>query len=211
MQPSIAELTNRFLDCPSEAIAGEVEPYDVLSAFRVEPRTAWGETLTVLKSLGVSGPMPMMPAEWAGSVQEHSAVQFLPMALGTYPQQVSDLANLLEKKENKTANAIPAAALTLLQKTASGAATANEAAAVFWNDGRRTEAIAAWKAMPDSAVKAFNLGMAYLASTNASASIPQLKMAVSMLPEESGWRALASLYLALAESELSATSAKVRS
>jgi hypothetical protein len=53
--------------------------------------------------------------------------------------------------------------------------------------------------------------MAYLATNDAVASIPQLKVAIAKLPEESGWKALGSLYLALAESELSATSAKATS
>src|SRR5205807_5827471 len=97
-QPTLAELTQRFLaQSVSAADAGEVEPYDVLSAFRVEPRTAWQETLEVLRALGVAGPLPEMPAEWASQVRQQPPVKFLPMALGHYPQQVSDLSPLLKK------------------------------------------------------------------------------------------------------------------
>lgn len=205
MQPTLADLTSRFLSQPYYAESHEFEPYDVISAFRVEPRDAWFEALTVLKALGVTGPMPKMPAEWSGMVREQSPVQFVPMALGTYPQQVSELSKLLEAKFDSMKTDVPAKALVLLQKTADGndLVSANESAVKLWSVGQTDTAIAAWKSMPDSAVKSFNLGMAYLAEGNRSSAIDQLKEAIVSLPKESGWQSLAELYLALAESELS--------
>ena len=54
---------------------------------------------------------------------------------------------------------------------------------------------------PDSAGKAFNLGLAHFVQGDFATARLQLKSARDQLPEESGWKALADLYLSLASSE----------
>lgn len=75
----------------------------------------------------------------------------------------------------------------------------NERAALLWESGRTGEAVAAWRQLPDGAVKSFNLGMAELFAGNHNHAQPLLSAACDLLPETSGWAHLAGLYLAVCE------------
>jgi hypothetical protein len=94
-------------------------------------------------------------------------------------------------------------AIAALEKAAGddSAMKTNEAAVRLWYAGKVSEAIALWNFLPESAVKAFNMGVAHFALGEAALAIPQLKRASELLYEGSGWKALADLYRALAESE----------
>jgi hypothetical protein len=196
-QPTLAELTQRFLARPVIADdAGTVELYDVVSAFRVDPRDAWRETLVVLKLAGVQSSPPAMPSDWPAHVREQKPATFLPMAFGHYPQQVSDLAALLERRPfSSKRSATPPIAVD------SEPLRINEAALKHWYDGQIDEAISHWRRLPDSPVKAFNLGVADLMSGRIESAKEQLAQAIRQLPDESGWKALAELYLGLCMSE----------
>ena len=53
--PTIADLTDRLLkrsDVADFVESGEVEPYEVLTGFRTDPRTAYNDALAPLKLLG---------------------------------------------------------------------------------------------------------------------------------------------------------------
>ena len=76
---------------------------------------------------------------------------------------------------------------------------ANEEAALAWHRGNLDEAAALWQKQPDSIPALFNRGMAALFLDRAAEARSFLSQAAVQLPEASGWRHLAQLYLALAE------------
>jgi len=75
----------------------------------------------------------------------------------------------------------------------------NERAALLWHRGRSDEALAAWNALAEAPAVLFNRGMALLFLGRLTDARAALTKAVAALPEESGWNALARLYLAIAE------------
>ena len=75
----------------------------------------------------------------------------------------------------------------------------NEQAALLWQRGEGTAALAAWEAMAESPRVLFNRGMALLFLGKPAEARSALMGAVNSLPESSGWTELARLYLAVAE------------
>jgi tetratricopeptide (TPR) repeat protein len=75
----------------------------------------------------------------------------------------------------------------------------NERAALLWHRGRSEEALAAWTAQAETPAVLFNRGMALLFLGKPADARAALTKAVAVIPEESGWNALARLYLAVAE------------
>ncbi|MBL8868082.1 MAG: hypothetical protein KF873_04710 [Gemmataceae bacterium] len=220
-QPTLADLTARFVSRPvSEVGDAAVTPHEMPASFATDPRTAWSEATAVLAGLGDGAKPGPMPTDWAACVRQSTDADFLPMALGNFPQQVRDVSILLQKKP------IPATAEplgwtakdTILAAAAARVARrfdeadrllneaegvsesllANERAALAWSRGDRKQAEAIWAALPASGPVHFNRGVAALAagrSTDAAASFAE---AAKLLPETSGWHHLANLYRALA-------------
>lgn len=235
-QPSLADLTARFVARRSPVADGcdvVVEPYEVATGFRIDPRTAWGEAVAVLKLLGSHLPTGTVPSVWPAIVRSLPPANALPLCLGHFPQQVSDLAGLLaeatplptvanacnvdrftaeaERNPNDAATLLAAAfarltgdyslAARLLARVTgreSAIVRGNEEAALFWQKGCYAEAIAKWEQMPVSAVRAFNLGMAYLFTARSQAALGHLTKAVAELSDSTAWAHLAHLYLVLA-------------
>jgi hypothetical protein len=75
----------------------------------------------------------------------------------------------------------------------------NERAAVLWESGQLADALAAWRNLPDGAIKAYNLGMAELFTGHPERAKPHLTSACALLPESSGWNHMARLYLTLCD------------
>lgn len=75
----------------------------------------------------------------------------------------------------------------------------NDRAALMWARGACIEALAAWDAMQDTPAVFFNRGMARLFLGRIAEARDWLQKAVDVIPETSGWNALARLYLAVAE------------
>jgi hypothetical protein len=232
--PSIADLTDRMLKAraaePVDAAEPEVEPYEVLNGFRTDPRTAYTDAVAALKLLGVADLPTALPPEWAGYVQMLPATVAVPMAAGRFPQQVRDLAALLDgdavhtptppseaggfvamrnwvkKQDNGAAKLAAGIARSLgdaaAVPTGSDAVSANERAAALWTAGDVSPAVKLWLAMPDSPVAWFNRGMCLLFTDRAAEAIPHLRKAVKSLADTSGWQHLAELYLAVAESRV---------
>lgn len=201
MQPSLADLTIRFLDRP---IAGpdtsDVEPFSVLSNFPVDPRLAWDETWTVVRCLGSDAPAAAMPADWPSTIRQQPAVRFLPMAYGCYPQMVSDLSIFFASNTGQTKSfSIPTT--PNMPPLRDEYARNNQLAANQWAAGNHQDALAIWQALGESPVKSFNLGLAYLANGQFAAAKAQLKEASSQLPSSSGWSALADFYRHLAQAK----------
>jgi hypothetical protein len=79
------------------------------------------------------------------------------------------------------------------------AALANEEAALAWQAGDATAAVASWRSQADSVPVLFNRGMAALFLGESAEARAQLGRAAAQLPEDGAWHHLARLYLALAE------------
>ncbi len=102
-QPTLAVLTARFLARPAEVdTASAVEPHEMPAGFATEPRTAWTEATAVAKLLGMKDFAAKSPVDWAGYVRQSTTADYLPMAIGHFPQQVRDVSVLIEKKGNAT-------------------------------------------------------------------------------------------------------------
>lgn len=82
----------------------------------------------------------------------------------------------------------------------SAALIANELASTHWQRGERGEAIKIWDSLPDSVPVLFNRGMAALFTGDRKRAQASLSTAIAALDDSTGWRHLARLYLALAES-----------
>jgi hypothetical protein len=97
--PSLATLTARFLAKNEDVgtVEASVEPHEVASAFVAYPKAAWNEAVAAAKLLGVTDSIPV-PGDWAAFVQQAGPVDCLPLAIGHFPQQVSDVSRLLEGK-----------------------------------------------------------------------------------------------------------------
>lgn len=103
-QPSLADLTARFLARPAtdDATAG-VEPHEVTAGFATDARAAWLEATATAKLLGVKDFPSATPGEWAGYVRQSATVDFLPMAVGHFPQQVRDVSGLIHGAKKSAA------------------------------------------------------------------------------------------------------------
>lgn len=220
-QPTLADLTARFVSRPvDEAGDAAVTPHEMPASFATDPRTAWSEATAVLAGLGDGAKPGPMPADWAACVRQSADADFLPMALGNFPQQVRDVSILLQKKPIPATSeplgwtskdAILAAAAARVARrfdeaerllnqaeVASESLLANERAALAWSRGDRATAEAIWATLPASAPAFFNRGVAALAAGRSAEAAASFAEAVKLLPETSGWHHLANLYRALA-------------
>jgi predicted Zn-dependent protease len=204
-QPSIAELTQRMIekrvasvDQVSESL---VELHDGQSAFRTDPRTAWADATFALTYFGGQAPK-QMPAEWAFQTNLAAASPAIPMAIGTFPQGLRDVAPLLNQTDYKELLPQQGAVLSSLVRPVgqvNSDCSQNERAAELWQSGKTKEALDVWNTMTASPVASFNLGMAKLFLGQPADAMDHLKNASEQLPENSGWKHLAKLYLALAQ------------
>lgn len=204
---------------------GEVEPHDVAAGFRVDPRAAWNDATTNHTAPAVPPPpewstlvnqpatafaVAMAAGNFPQRVRDlHPLLtKFNPLELrpsGT--QQATPGLNGLRAwiAKNSATQSVLAAGLSRLlgdfetaEKLLPPDAT-NERAALLWQRGNCEDALAAWKAMPESPAVLFNRGMALLFLGKIADAKPVLTQAVATIPEASGWNALARLYLAVAE------------
>lgn len=75
----------------------------------------------------------------------------------------------------------------------------NQRASLLWWSGQTSDALAAWQALGEHPVGAFNTGMALLFLGRATEAVPHLKMALDGLPPASGWFNLANLLFLAAQ------------
>lgn len=98
-QPTLADLTARFLARPADRDdSAAVQPHEMPAGFATEPRTAWTEATAIAKWLGLADIPSKLPVDWAGFVRQSASVDYLPMALGHFPQQVQDVSALLANR-----------------------------------------------------------------------------------------------------------------
>jgi hypothetical protein len=112
-QPSLEDLMVRFLAARSDAALaavepseGEVEPHEVATGFRVDPRAAWTDATSEIttapnppSTMSPMSPMSPMPPDWATLVNQPTVAFAVPLAAGSFPQRVRDLQPLLAKFE----------------------------------------------------------------------------------------------------------------
>jgi len=208
-----------------ESGEGEVEPHEVAAGFRVDPRAAWNDA--TMNNAAAAVPLPpdwatlvnqpapafavsmaagnfpqrvrdlhpllkkFTPNELRPSGSQHPTPGLIGLRgwiakhSATHPILAAGVARVIGEFET---------AEKILPTDA-----ANEQAALLWHRGRCEEALAAWNAMPESPAVCFNRGMALLFLGKITEAKPALSQAVAMIPETSGWNALARLYLAVAE------------
>ncbi len=99
VQPSLEDLTIRFLASRSDAAAtavelgeGDVEPHEVATGFRVDPWAAWKDATSQLTAATVP-----LPPDWVTLVNQPARVFSVPMAIGNFPQRIRDLHPLLKE------------------------------------------------------------------------------------------------------------------
>lgn len=208
---------------------GEVEPHEVAAGFRVDPRAAWNDATATLPKNTTGSPSVPLPPDWAALVNQPTPAFAVPMAAGNFPQRVRDLQPLLNKfnpaelrpatthatpglsglrnwiEKNAATQPILAAGLARFigdfatAERLLPADAENERAALLWQRGQTEEALALWNSLPETPSVLFNRGMALLFSGAIAEAKPVIMKAISMIPESSGWNALARLYLAVAE------------
>ena len=205
----------------------EVEPHEVAAGFRVDPRAAWIDANS--HTTGSPGPLPTEWAGLVGQPSAAFALpmaaghfpqrvkdlqpllaQFQPAELRPTGTQaplpaLAGLRAWVQKNATTTPLVAAGIARTLgefdtaeaILTNASGAE--NEKAALLWQRGRCAEALAAWDAMGETPAVLFNRGMANLFLGHFAAARAVFQKAVGVIPEASGWNALARLYLAVSE------------
>jgi hypothetical protein len=94
--PLLTDLMTRFLAAPhgSDVPSGDVVPHEVLTAFRVDARTAWVETKAAVTLLGGEKMDMAAPPEWA-AVVSWAEIVAVPIAIGNYPQMAREVGRLI--------------------------------------------------------------------------------------------------------------------
>jgi hypothetical protein len=94
--PSLTDLMTRFLAAPAgpAETVGDVVPHEVLTAFRVDARTAWAEAKEAVALFGAGKADLASPAEWPALVVWAEAVA-VPIAVGNDPQLARDVGKLI--------------------------------------------------------------------------------------------------------------------
>ncbi len=202
----------------------EVEPHEAALGFRVDPRAAWNDATSQLTAAPVQLPpdwaslvsqpapafaVPMAVGNFPQRVRDLQPLltKFNPAELrpsGTQQSQpgLSGLRGWITK--HAPTQPLLAAGLARLIGDFDTAAkllppdAANERAALLWQTGKCEEALAAWTVAPESPAVVFNLGMALLFTGRFADAKVALAKAAAVIPETSGWNALARLYLAVA-------------
>jgi len=207
---------------------GDVEPHEVATGFRVDPWAAWNDATSQINAAAVPLPsdwatLVNQPASAFAVAMAHGnfpqkvrdlhplLTRFEPTELRPSGSQtpmpgLSSLRSWIAK--NADSQPLIAAGLSRFigdfetaEKLLTGKdlATANERAALLWHRGQSEEALKAWTAAADSPAVLFNRGMALLFTGKIAEAKAALTKAIEVLPEASGWNALARLYLAVAE------------
>jgi tetratricopeptide (TPR) repeat protein len=207
---------------------GDVEPHEVATGFRVDPWAAWNDATSQINAAAVPLPpdwatlvnqpasafaVPMAIGNFPQRVRDlHPLlIKFEPTELRPSGSQtpmpgLAALRSWISK--NAASQALVAAGVAravgdfeTAEKllTTNDPAATNERAALLWHRGRCEEALTAWNAMPESPAVLFNRGMALLFLGNLAEAKIALEKAAAVLPETSGWKTLALLYLSVAE------------
>jgi tetratricopeptide (TPR) repeat protein len=225
--PPLSDLMTRFLAASAgPAESGDVTPHEVLTAFRVDARTAWAEAKEAAALFGGSKIDAVAPPEWAAVVTWAETVA-VPLALGNYPQMARDVGRLVAFDATPVSPAADAdfpslrrwaaksgilgAALfrvigrfedaaEALRKADDGSTLhANESAALLFVRGDYVGAAEAWDRLPESPAAAFNRGLVRHILGDRETARTHLRAAIASLPTNSSWTDLARLYLAISE------------
>jgi tetratricopeptide (TPR) repeat protein len=207
---------------------GDVEPHEVATGFRVDPWAAWNDATSQVNAAAVPlppdwatlvnqpssafavamaiGNFPQRVRDLHPLLTKFDPKELRPSGSQTPMPGLSALRGWIGK--NALTQPLVAAGLSRFigdfdtadkLLTSNDPDSANEKAALLWHRGQCEQALAAWNGMPNSPAVFFNRGMALLFLGKIVEAKAALNRAVGVLPETSGWNALARLYLALAE------------
>jgi predicted transcriptional regulator len=104
-QPALAELLGQYLHQQATAhqaglafadTTGDVIPHEAVAAQPVDPRLAWEGASAAIRFLVPKEQLQSwnVPPDWPAVVAAREPVLALPLCVGNYPQEVSDLAGL---------------------------------------------------------------------------------------------------------------------
>jgi len=142
----------------------------------------------LLASDPTAGETPKGLAEWC---RKQADAGTMPQALiAAAMHRVSRDYPAAERVLTDLAGKVPFEWLTTLE---------NERAALLWERGHHVAARAAWDKLADTNPVVFNRGMSALFAGESQAAVSHFRKLDGQLPEDSAWRHLAGLYLALAE------------
>ncbi|MBY0459960.1 MAG: hypothetical protein K2V38_21800 [Gemmataceae bacterium] len=206
----------------------EVEPHEVAAGFRVDARSAWLDATSGLTAPAPTAPptewaalvaqpsaafaLPMAAGHFPQRVKD-----LQPLLAKFNPQELrpsgssSPLPALAGLRawisKNGPTHPLVAAGIAgtlgdfdtaeTLLKSAPG--DDNARASLLWQRGKCAEALTVWEGLAESPAVLFNRGMAKLFLGNTAGARDALQKAIDLIPETSGWNALARLYLAVAE------------
>ena len=211
-----------------EPASGDVEPHEVAAGFRVDPRAAWTDAVAAIQPAAASipnewsslvnqpsaafavamaaGNFPQRVKDLHPLLAKFDARELRPSANPAATPGLSGLRAWIETESNQLLAAGVARTVgdfdraeQLLAQAEKSSKWENERAALLWHRGRCDEALAAWSAMADSPEVLFNRGMALLFTGQFKPAREMLARAIAVIPESSGWNALARLYQAVAE------------
>jgi hypothetical protein len=225
----------RFLAHRSDAASAavepscwEVEPYELATGYRIDPRTAWQAATCLLPHSTALTP----PPEWATLVQHSTPLWAIPCAWGLFPQRLQQLPPLLAPQplQRLLPSAEPPALpgfVTLRHWIAQQPAPAplaaacarllhdwdaaeqllptdepNEHAALLWLRGQHLHALTLWDQTAERPHILFNRGMARLFLDQPTQALPLLRQAAALWGADHPWQPLAQLYAAIAQLRL---------
>jgi hypothetical protein len=236
--PALTDLMVRYLAQRSDAAAAavepsywEVEPYELATGYRTDPRTAWRAATCLMPAASALTP----PPEWANLVQHTVPLWAIPCAWGQFPQRLQQLQPLLVPQplhqlllsteppalpgfptlrhwiaQHRVANPVAAACARLLHDWAIAERLLprdepNEHAALLWLRGQYHQAVTLWDQTPERPHILFNRGMARLFLDQPAPALPLLRQAAALWGADHPWQPLAQLYAAIAQLRLAAT------
>ncbi|MBA2224977.1 hypothetical protein [Thermogemmata fonticola] len=235
--PALTDLMVRFLAQRSDAASAavelngwEVEPYELATGYRIDPRAAWQAATCLLPAAPDLAP----PPEWPALVQLPVALWAIPCAWGLFPQRLQQLPPLLAAAplqrllpaseppalpgfaalrrwiaQHAAPAPLPAACARLLHDWTAAEqllppGEGNELAALHWLRGQHQRALELWDQIPERPHILFNRGMARLFFDQPREALPFLRQAAALWGPDHPWQPLAQLYAAVAQLRLAA-------
>lgn len=233
--PALADLMVRFLAQRSDAVSTavepsywEVEPYELATGYRIDPRVAWQAATCLFPAVAELTP----PPEWPALVQLPGSLWAIPCAGGLFPQRLQQLQPLLAAAplqrllpsaeppplpgfaalrrwiaQHRAPALVPAVCARLLHDWTTAEqllppGEANELAALLWLRGQPQHALALWDQAPERPPILFNRGMARLFLDQPREALAPLRQAAALWGEDHPWQPLALLYATIAQLRL---------
>lgn len=101
--PALDELMKAYLSRHPKAIdaddVGDMDPYEAVPAYVVDPREAWDGALEAMIYLAPAAQRPTrLPGGWSAIVATMPVATGVPMSVGSFPQAVRDILPLVQSR-----------------------------------------------------------------------------------------------------------------